>query len=94
MEPLNALQVLPRLAECAALIAVGYNLKTAGLFSADDGATALRLASYTTLPSLILYSLSGRPPLMPYHWAGVVCSCMLVGILYWEWQLLRFFVCH
>lgn len=68
------LQVLPRLAECGLLLAAGAQLRASGIFTLEDGTSALRLASYTTLPAAVLQSLVGRPPLTAPQWAGAATA--------------------
>ena len=48
---------IPAILECAALLAIGFNLRSSGIFRLGDGETAIRLATYLTLPSLTLRAL-------------------------------------
>ncbi|WIA21670.1 hypothetical protein OEZ85_000841 [Tetradesmus obliquus] len=59
----SAVAVLARTAECAALLFIGYKLRSAQLFSATDAEAAQRLAGYLTLPALVLHSCNALPPL-------------------------------
>ena len=54
VEEYFAMSALPSLVECGALLALGYNLRSSGLFRHGDGETAIRVATCLTLPSVIL----------------------------------------
>ncbi|EFJ43005.1 hypothetical protein VOLCADRAFT_96981 [Volvox carteri f. nagariensis] len=56
-------QATSRLAQCCALLAIGYNLKQSGILSTSDGETAIQVATTLTLPSVILQALGNGPPL-------------------------------
>ena len=49
-----AAAAVPGLVECGALLVLGYNLRSSGLFREGDGHTAIKLAACLTLPSVIL----------------------------------------
>ncbi|KAG2498659.1 hypothetical protein HYH03_003405 [Edaphochlamys debaryana] len=60
-EPL--VQAASRLAECCALVAIGYNLKQNGILRTSDGETAIKVATTLTLPSVIVQALGTGGPL-------------------------------
>ncbi|MEW5297984.1 MAG: hypothetical protein WDW36_001152 [Sanguina aurantia] len=49
---------MPKLAECCILFGLGYKLRESGVLTGADGQTALRLATYVTLPCVIIRALS------------------------------------
>ncbi|GFR45159.1 hypothetical protein Agub_g6543 [Astrephomene gubernaculifera] len=67
-----------RLAECCALLAIGYNLKQTGVLRSSDGETAIKLASTLTLPSVIIQAFGNGPPLGPSSLSlvGVASVCL------------------
>ncbi|KAG2429520.1 hypothetical protein HXX76_010755 [Chlamydomonas incerta] len=75
-EPL--VQAATRLAESCTLLAIGYNLRQAGVLRASDGETALKLATTLTLPSAILQALANGPALGggTLSLVGVAAVCM------------------
>ncbi|GAX73486.1 hypothetical protein CEUSTIGMA_g938.t1 [Chlamydomonas eustigma] len=57
-------------------MAVGYNFRTSGLFKQGDGQTALKLATYLTIPSVILQTCKTctiSPEMAVAAAAGAIC---------------------
>ncbi|KAI8472386.1 MAG: hypothetical protein J3K34DRAFT_209779 [Monoraphidium minutum] len=54
MQPLHP--ALARTLECLALLAIGFNLRKAGLFDLADAQTAQKIAAYVTLPAAVLHA--------------------------------------
>lgn len=86
MEVGALMSVASRLFECAVLVGLGYNLKTAGLLKNSDGETAAKLGAFLTLPALILQHLawSGRVSLVTAtSLASAAAFAAATGVFNW-----------
>ena len=48
------MDALPGLCECAALLAIGFKMRSSGIVREGDGLTALKVATCLILPSVIV----------------------------------------
>lgn len=65
--------------ECCSLVFIGHQLRQNGLFRPSDGLVAMRVASFTTLPSLAFQSLCSHGPIHEACWAAVASGCLCMA---------------
>jgi len=65
--------------ECFSLVFIGHQLRQNGLFRPNDGQVAMRVASFTTLPSIALQSLCSYGPINDACWAAVASGCLCMA---------------